>query len=407
MTFSFILSIGLFLSLHLDLSRQLIKSVYYGESKYCFEVISQTFNNSYHKPDLKIKIEIAPKDFETLNKHRNSAYLKNSINKQEKESVFVLLNDSIKGKIRLKGNKNDHRIENEESYKINLAKGLTIMGCEEFCLLKPERRGAVSEFFMHKLLKREGFITIEYKFINLQLNDHAVSTYSIEEGFNDTLLVKNNREVGPIVKLDDDQFFSEKTNMAKKEYPSKADINCTNKKGKTAIEIETAKTLLADFCNYKKSASEVFDVDKMGSYFAIMDLLGNTHSIIWYNIRFYYDNIRGLLEPIGYDGNVHDNIQSTLYAKWQLKTYPLASHVWIDNFFQDPKFVEAYFNALKRISASGYLESFVEKNKRELISYTQIIQTDNRYYLFYDYKYFVNRDLIVRELKKFGKHENF
>ncbi len=384
--------------LQFDWSRQLLKSVYYGESKYCIKVIQQYFRPVVRKPKNTIQLKIDAPAFESLQIHSKNASLKTLLGKNEKQFFPVLVNDSIKGRIRLKGNLNEHRIENQWSFKVNLSKGLTLLSCEEFCLLKPERRGIVSELFMHEFLKKEGFISLHYDFINLQLNNLPISTYAIEEGFNDTLLFKNKRTVSPIIKLDDYQYFIDNRNNLAEGYPAKAKIDCSNKKGKLETDILEAKKLLSDFCTQKKSASQVFDIEKIGSFFATMDLLGNTHSIVWYNIRFYYNKTNQRLEPIGYDGNRHDNIENILYSKWLLKKYPVAKHVWIDNFFQDPTFIAAYFKALKRISSPNYLENFMTSINDKLELNTQIIQSDHRYYLFYDYKYFINRDLILREL---------
>jgi len=138
----------------------------------------------------------------------------------------------------------------------------------------------------------------------------------------------------------------------------------------------------------------------LGLYFAVMDLLGNTHSIIWKNQRFYFEKTTKRLEPIAYDGNEHDNIQSTLYGHWQRKKYPLASHDWINNFFQDPLFLQAYFNGLKKLSSPQYLEVFLNKNTSDFQTLTRVARTDKRNYLFYDYKYIVNRDFIASFLLK-------
>ena len=391
---------SILVTLQLNWSRQIVKSLYYGEAKYLTSAIKQLFHNDETEASENLELKINPDDLKILSKHRARAYLNNFISASEKEYVPVIINDTTYGKIRLKGNLNDHRIKNEWSYKVNLQKNHFVFGCEEFCLLKPERRGFVSEYFMHKIMKHLGFIGLHYNFINLILNDAPARVYAIEEGFTDVLLTKNGKSIAPIIKFDDDKYLEALKRDKVKGSPANVKIVCLNKKGKSEADILEAKTLLSDFCSHKKSASEVFNIEKLGLYFAVMDLLGNTHSIIWKNQRFYFEKATKRLEPIAYDGNEHDNIQSTLYGHWQRKKYPLASHDWINNFFQDPLFLQAYFNGLKKLSSPQYLEAFLNKNTSDFQALTRVARTDKRNYLFYDYKYIVNRDFIASFLLK-------
>ena len=47
---------------------------------------------------------------------------------------------------------------------------------------------------------------------------------------------------------------------------------------------------------------DVFELESLASYFAIIDLLGAHHSIMMSNLRFYYNPITSKLIPIGFDG---------------------------------------------------------------------------------------------------------
>jgi len=64
-----------------------------------------------------------------------------------------------------------------------------------------------------------------------------------------------------------------------------------------------AKNLLESFRQERLSTSQVFDAVKLARFFAICDLLGNYHATGVVDLRFYYNPITSVLEPIGYDFN--------------------------------------------------------------------------------------------------------
>ena len=60
-----------------------------------------------------------------------------------------------------------------------------------------------------------------------------------------------------------------------------------------------------DFINIL-TTSEVFDLNLLAKYFAIVDLVNAKHAAAWHNIRFYYDPFQSKLVPIGFDGDTNE-----------------------------------------------------------------------------------------------------
>ena len=58
--------------------------------------------------------------------------------------------------------------------------------------------------------------------------------------------------------------------------------------------------MLKDFLENRKTAKQVFDIDKIAKYYALIEISHATHAQQLTNIRFYLDPINGLLEPIGF-----------------------------------------------------------------------------------------------------------
>ena len=47
---------------------------------------------------------------------------------------------------------------------------------------------------------------------------------------------------------------------------------------------------------------EIFDVEAVGKYLAIIDICQAYHNLTWHNQRWYYNPLLDRLEPIGFDG---------------------------------------------------------------------------------------------------------
>ncbi|MEZ4847156.1 MAG: hypothetical protein R3B93_00695 [Bacteroidia bacterium] len=68
------------------------------------------------------------------------------------------------------------------------------------------------------------------------------------------------------------------------------------------LQFQQAKILLDQFKFGTKTVSEVFDIDRLAKFYALVDLTRAYHSLIWHNMRFYYNPVTSKLEPIGFDG---------------------------------------------------------------------------------------------------------
>jgi hypothetical protein len=107
----------------------------------------------------------------------------------------------------------------------------------------------------------------------------------------------------------------------------------------------------------------------MAKYFALSDLLGSSHGLALRNIKFYYNPVTSLLEPIGYD--YHAGIQSagkligSGHKYWELANENNTKVLWEDSFFRDKLFYREYVNALSEISEEGWVEEILDKYKNE------------------------------------------
>jgi hypothetical protein len=112
---------------------------------------------------------------------------------------------------------------------------------------------------------------------------------------------------------------------------------------------------------------QVFDLAQTAQQYALIDLFGAYHSLIWHNRRYYFNPITQLLEPVVFDG--FDGPQQGTYIAQPFWGYRLSGHTRDDAdyrdvtsvyVFQDPDFVRAYYRALLRCTAPTYMDSVLQ-----------------------------------------------
>ena len=292
----------------------------------------------------------------------------------------------------------DHIETGRMSYKVKVKKGKTIFGMREFGLLIPDTRGFLSDWIAHMLQKKEGLIALRLDFINLTVNGTNKGIYILEEGF-DTRLIENNRYRDGII--------------------FKPDLNgiiIANRKQMESDPLSRARIILLEnlwqaFINNDIPLENIFNIDKIAKDYAISDLISGEHSRVLDNMRYYFNPITNLIEPISREFGFLRNS----YA-WtdQDKTRILIKHVFEDGaknqatqigwvgkwyhkkFFENEKFTELYIKELHKMSQVEYFDSFfdsIEPQMKENLSY---IYKQNPFYS-YPKKFLYNNQLIIKE----------
>ena len=333
-----------------------------------------------------IEIDIKFKDYQDIvfqrelalkygNKYRihpeNKGYVKAKINyKGEKYDI----------KIRLKGGQLDHWGHDYKwSYKIKMNGEGRILGMKYFSLQLPKTRSYMNEWVLHQMFKHEGIIGINYDFVELKINGESYGIYAIEENMDKILVERNSLREGVIINFNTDLMWSEFAQQYDFLYAS--EINTYSKVEDNSLlmkQYNTARTLLELYREQKLSADKVFDLEKFAKFFAIIDLTGNYHATALYNIKFYYNPITSLLEPIGYDNGwyikmnrgktilgankiIEDSLRTTNY-----------NFNWINSFFYDKEFYSLYMEEINRLCEANFLDSFfstIENDFNEKLSF--------------------------------------
>ena len=329
------------------------------------------------------------------------------------KSVIFSETETYNAKMRLKGDWLDHLIGNKWSFRIKIKKKNAWNGMKVFSIQNPEARYFLYEWVAHKMLEKEDVLTTRYGFVPVKLNNKSLGIYAYEEHFEKQLLESKKRREGVILKLNEDAFW---VNSKKKVEDGRwynlplfeASIieafgggkikDSENLKNQFTI----AQNLLYEYKWNIKSASEIFDVDKLAKFYAITDVTQMYHGMRWHNQRFYYNPIISKLEIIGYDGyggGVYTWFNSPIMGNFKVENVLNVKSEGRINYnpFTDSVFVERYIYYLEKYSNEEYIAAFFTEIKEELLFTEELIKKEYKDYN-YDTNFLFESAKIVNDL---------
>jgi len=322
-------------------------------------------------------IDLPFESYQKLLDKRNEALKIGVLNTTDADFVpgEVKMQDGPKldAKLRLKGDWTDHLEGEKWSFRINLKEEGQILGMRQFSIQTPASRNFLNEWAFHLNLQREGLLTTRYSFVNVLLNGKMMGIYALEENFAPEMIESQGRRQGLIIRFNEDPlwnnistFWSQGITQAEGSNLSittmdSAEINAfqesrISQDPTLSAEAKAARDSLRAFQEGTRPASEVFDVQQTGMFFALHDLWSAEHGAAWHNLRFYYTPVTGLLEPVAYDSMPFYTFISGTSI----------SSAFIDSrIFNDPVIRTAYAQALQRISQPDYIEALVNDMSAE------------------------------------------
>ena len=291
---------------------------------------------------------------------------------------IVVDGDTIKGEMRLKGHMTDHLKGYKWSFRVKTKdKEEEVFGMYRFSLQQPGTRNYAYEWIYHQLLKQEGIIHLKYDFIKVKLNDKDLGIYAIEEHFGQHILRDNNRPPGAILRWNPELYWEGRIDGMQKTYLDEDysayessfaepyDRGVVKKDSAILRTYQHASRMLEGFRRGEMKVSDVFDIEKLARFHAIIDLVGGQHSLDWSDIKFYYNSDTKLIEPVGYESF---SIRRTEKIAGQRipETYAKIGMDYHDKIFSDPVFFSSYMRNLERICDETYVNDFLASIKDEL-----------------------------------------
>jgi hypothetical protein len=362
------------------------------------EKIPEKIYPSYEQSALKINIDEPA--LEKLEKKREVAFKNGVLETEDNDYVkarLIYAGDTMKAKVRLKGDWLDHLIGPKWSLRVKMGKNYSWKNMTSFSLQTPESRDFLYEWFTHKVLKSEDVLTTRYGFVPVILNGKSLGIYAYEEHFDRHLVESSNRREGPILKFSEEIFWTRQRLFISdnKNYevpifsttdivPFKANRTVNNKT--LFSEYLIAQNLLYQFKNDLKPLSEIFDTRKLAKFYALLDITKAYHGFAWHNVRFYYNPVICRLEPVAFDlytsGSMNTDNQNIIIGNF--KNSEKKSE--IDNVlflpFKQKEFVNQYIYYLDKYTKDSFIDSIYNSINSELDSLNELIGKEFRYYQF-------------------------
>ncbi|NOQ71650.1 MAG: hypothetical protein GQ574_06600 [Crocinitomix sp.] len=360
----------------------------------------------------------------------SQATIDNYISKAIKEEIIrdkykgyvsgniIMDGDSIPIELRLKGDWTDHLISGNASYRIKTASGTAFRGLRSFSIQHPKTRNYMHEWFMHKLSDEQDLLSTRYSFLSVNLNEQYQGAYALEEHFDKQLLESRNRREGPILKMDETAFWALAV-LAREQGLDR--ISAAYYEAATATCFKVSRTMKSDvlkgqFMNgaillnhFKKGYQHpelIFDIERIATYYALMDLGNVHHSLAWHNRRFYYNPITTKLEHVGFDMIPMVKPYNLLIAtsEFNKKLDQVSAEGGLNHYlFLNQDFREAYTRKLTEISNEAYLDSAFARLNSEIADNVALIGSELPGYSFDQTGYYEKAKLIRTELKTLDK----
>ncbi len=343
-----------------------------------------------HAPPLdEIHFHMKFKNYEKILAKREEALRVGLLFSTDEDEVPAELEadgETIPVKMRLKGDWPDHFETDKWSFRVKTKKGTQYHGMRRFSVQAPWVRQYLGEWLFLNSVRREGILAPRYDFVRLSFNGKSKGIYAVEEHFSKELLESQDRAEAPIAKFDEDPHW-EQRRIAHDELQlgwfdldhldfetAKVSFFQQAKLEKDPIlrnQMEAARHLLQGFQRGELKPSEVFDVKLMAHYIALCRIWGADHSLIWHNLRFYYNPVTARLEPIAFDGepwgwSQEDKMRSDLFAGQQFSMNRGGWYPWVRRFLAQEEALREYMKALWEYSDPTWSSSLMDEYGRGL-----------------------------------------
>ena len=332
-------------------------------------------------------------------------------------------NKAMRAKLRLKGDWLDHQHGNKWSFRIKLRDDNTWKRMKVFSVQSPMSRMGVSEWFLHQIYLSEDILTTRYGFMPLSFKGNKLGLYAWEEHFTKQLLESQQRREGPILRFLEDAMWDTRTfnEEGKRNYKKTPHFAAATIKPFSPSKIiedslkmkqfEIAQNLMYQYKTRTASASTIFNLDAMASFFATADVFFARHSLIWHNQRFYYNPALCKLEPIAFDCFSDIGLGEMAGRKiWgNLNTHSKGvtgdEYLMLRELFNDTALVNKYIFYLEKYSSKVYLDSMATLFLGEAMVYDSLMRMEFTDYSFDTSQLYVNAKNVRNELDSFK--ENF
>ncbi|MEN8115694.1 MAG: right-handed parallel beta-helix repeat-containing protein [Bacteroidota bacterium] len=399
-----------------------------GQDTVYFDDLEIIHRNRKQYPEFEnlpaLQIHADKMDLNKLNKKRLQAFNTTVlVNSDEDYSNVVIYDgsDFLNGSFRLKGDLVDHIQGTKWSFRIKLKRGFVWNNLRTFSIQNPSTRNFLHEWIAHQVFKQEDVLSTRYGFVPVKLNNESLGIYAWEEHFEKQLIESQNRREGPIVRFDESLFWQRviETIQSNREW----DIDYFNaaritpfKAGRTTadsmlnMQLGEAHKLMLQYKKRLINTSQIFDIDKLAKYYALIDITQAYHGFAWHNQRFYYNPVTCLLEPIAFDGYIEGGIYKRIDEQVTGLLHPdkimsfREEELVLYQPFTDEDFREKYVGFLQKYSQPEFINELILVYSPQTDSLSELINKEFPYYHF-SFDDIKNQAMFIQEnIKSIGEN---
>ena len=349
-----------------------------------------------------LHLHIDEREMVKFDEKRREAFRKTVLENFDEDYVRAVVfdgTDFLDAEVRLKGDLVDHLQGQKWSFRIKLRQDFAWKNLRTFSVHHPVARYFLHEWVAHEIFDQEDVLTTRYGFVPVKLNEKSLGIYAWEEHFEKHLVESRERREGPIIRFDESLFWKtvSETNVTGRNW----DVDYFNaaqiipfKEGKTTRDtllkkqLVEAQKLMLQYKTFQRPVSEIFNLEKLAKYYALIDLTQAYHGFTWHNQRFYFNPVTCLLEPIAFDGYIGDGIFKrvdepvlSLLDPVKIRTMK-KEEIMLFQVFADSAFNSKYINFLRKFSSPEFTEDIVSSYGSATDSLENLLQKEFLYYKF-------------------------
>lgn len=297
-----------------------------------------------------IRIEVDQDSQKKLDSLAELSFGKENIVEETKQYVFASVNE-VNSNIRYKGDHLHHIDAGNESFRIKSKKHV-YRDWKSFSLHRPERRNNLYEMLWQNVLKQEGLLFTDYDFVRLEYKQEDRGIYAIEEAL-DKNYGNHHGRIGAVLKFDERPFWRTDTVRASiHDYLKNVTVKCTKH-----VQKDTLKKYLKSWIDGDVKTSEIFNVDQVAKYLALTDVFNCEHSLVWINLRFFYDDDKKKIEMIGFDAETYGVISRLAIERSGVLEGNMNDEV-LYRFFSDVELTKKYIEYLEFYSQESVMNQW-------------------------------------------------
>ena len=258
------------------------------------------------------------------------------------------------------------------SFQVKVRGDETIEGMKRFGLLLPHTRGYLTDWLAMELMKDRGLMALRVDFTNVSINGKPMGIFYLEERFDKYMLENNRLREGIIFKLQEDLHpYQEQDLMANPE---------------SRAQLLQLRRMWQEVMAGNLEAGEFFDLKKMAKLFAITDLMNSKHALYRNNLRFYFNPITGLVEPIAREwGSLSfksTDKQALFLERPQIASmhYNLERDTILKMIYNNLEFKSHYLKEAEALSNTDLLDQLLKRNGDKLNALVTKVYQDWPFY---------------------------